>query len=122
MLSTLGQIAMNVKDIDRAVAFYRDKLGVRFLFQVPKLAFFELDGIRLMLGLAEAPEHDHPGSILYFKVTDIEAAATELEGRGVSFMSPPHLIAKMPDHELWMAFFDDTEGNTLGLMEEKRQK
>lgn len=111
---------MNVKDLDRAVAFYRDKLGVRFLFQVPKLAFFDLDGIRLMLGLAEAPEHDHPGSVLYFKVPDIEAAHAELEGRGVNFISPPHLIARMPDHDLWMGFFDDTEGNTLGLMSEVR--
>lgn len=119
-LGTLGQIATCVKDLDRAVAFYRDKLGVRFLFQVPKLAFFDLAGVRLMLSVAESPEQDHPGSILYFKVTDIDGAARELEGRGVQIMSPPHLIAKMPDHELWMAFFDDTEGNTIGLMEEKR--
>jgi len=121
-LGPLGQIATNVKDLERAVAFYRDKLGVRFLFEVPKLAFFDLGGVRLMLSTAESPEHDHPGSILYFKVSGIEAAHAELEGRGVHFMSPPHLIAKMPDHELWMAFFDDTEGNTLGLMEERRER
>lgn len=119
-LGPLGQIALIVHDLERAVAFYRDKLGVRFLFQVPKLAFFDLAGIRLMLTLPEAPEHDRSGSILYFRVADIEAAHAELEGRGVAFMSPPHLIAKMPDHDLWMAFFDDTEGNTLGLMSEVR--
>ena len=119
-LGPLGQISLPAHDIDRAVAFYRDKLGVRFLFQVPKLAFFDLDGIRLMLALPEAPEHDHPGSVLYFRVPDIEAAYDALVARGVAFMSPPHLIAKMPDHELWMAFFDDTEGNTLALMSELR--
>jgi methylmalonyl-CoA/ethylmalonyl-CoA epimerase len=119
-LGSIGQIAMNVRDLDRAVAFYRDKLGVRFLFQVPRLAFFDLAGIRLMLGIAEAPEHDHPGSVLYFRVADIGAAHRELEARGVAFMSPPHFIARMPDHDLWMAFFDDTEGNTLGLMSEVR--
>src|SRR5882672_387096 len=103
-LGPIGQIAMNVRDLERAVAFYRDKLGVRFLFQVPRLAFFDLAGIRLMLSLPEAPEHDHPGSVLYFRVSDIEAAHGELEGRGVAFMSPPHFIARMPDHDLWMAF------------------
>jgi len=121
-LGPLGQIATVVKDLDRAVAFYRDRLGVRFLFQVPKLAFFDLGGVRLMLSPAEAPEHDHPGSILYFKVSDIEGTHAALEQRGVHFISPPHFIAKMPDHDLWMAFFDDTEGNTLGLMEEKRDR
>lgn len=121
-LGPLGQIATNVRNLDRAVAFYRDKLGVRFLFQVPKLAFFDLAGLRLMLSLPEAPEHDHPGSVLYFKVPDIEAAHDELSARGVAFESPPHLIAKMPDHDLWMAFFDDTEGNTLALMCEKRER
>jgi methylmalonyl-CoA/ethylmalonyl-CoA epimerase len=119
-LGPLGQISMTAHDIDRAVAFYRDKLGIRFLFQVPKLAFFDLGGTRLMLSLPEAPEHDHPGSVLYFKVPDIEAAHAALEARGVAFMSPPHFIARMPDHDLWMAFFDDTEGNTLGLMSEVR--
>jgi methylmalonyl-CoA/ethylmalonyl-CoA epimerase len=121
-LGPIGQISMTAHDIDRAVAFYRDKLGVRFLFQVPKLAFFDLGGIRLMLSIPEAPEHDHPGSVLYFKVPDIEAAHEALVARGVAFMSPPHFIAKMPDHDLWMAFFDDTEGNTLGLMCEKRER
>ena len=120
-LSTIGQISMNAKDVERAVAFYRDTLGIRFLFKAPPaLAFFDCGGVRLMLGRAEKPEFDHPGSVLYFKVEDIDAAHRGLAGRGVAFIGPPHLIAKMPDHELWMAFFNDSEGNTLALMCEKR--
>ena len=119
-LSTIGQIAMIVKDLPRASAFYRERLGMKFLFEVPGLAFFDCGGVRLMLGPAEKPEHDHPGSVLYFKVDDIDAAYADLGNRGVQFIDKPHLIAKMPDHELWMAFFNDSEGNTLALMHEKR--
>jgi len=120
-LSTIGQIAMAVKDLPRAVAFYRDRLGLPFLFQVPPgLAFFDCDGIRLMIEVPPDKEFDHPGSILYFNVSDIDASHADLEGRGVEFRDKPHLIAKMPDHELWMAFFGDGEGNTLALMCEKR--
>ena len=120
MLATIGQIAMNAKDVDRATAFYKDTLKLPFLFRFGDLSFFNCDGIRLMLGKAEKPEFDHPGSVLYFKVADIRAAHRELEDRGVSFEGDPHLIARMPDHELWMAFFNDSEGNTLALMCEKR--
>jgi len=120
-LSTIGQIAMTVKDLARAVAFYRDRLGMRFLFQVPPtLAFFDCGGVRLMLDVPQDKEFDHPGSPLYFTVADIDAAYAELKARGVDFRDAPHLIAKMPDHELWMAFFRDGEGNTLALMCEKR--
>jgi methylmalonyl-CoA/ethylmalonyl-CoA epimerase len=120
-LSTIGQIAMVVKDLPRAVAFYRDVLGMRFLFQVPpSLAFFDCDGVRLMLDVPTEKEFDHPGSPLYFKVDDINAAYADLAAKGVDFRDPPHMIAKMPDHELWMAFFRDGEGNTLALMHEKR--
>jgi methylmalonyl-CoA/ethylmalonyl-CoA epimerase len=120
-LSTIGQIAMTVKDLARAVAFYRDRLGMRFLFQVPPtLAFFDCGGVRLMLDVPQDKEVDHPGSPLYFTVADIDAAYAELKARGVDFRDAPHLIAKMPDHELWMAFFRDGEGNTLALMCEKR--
>ena len=112
---------MVVKDVPRAVAFYRDTLGMRFLFQAPPaLAFFDCGGIRLMLTVPEEKEFDHPGSILYFKVDDINAVHADLKGKGVDFRDAPHLIAKMPDHELWMAFFRDGEGNTLALMHEKR--
>jgi methylmalonyl-CoA/ethylmalonyl-CoA epimerase len=120
-LSTIGQIAMPVKDLARAVAFYRDRLGMRFLFQAPpSLAFFDCGGVRLMLDVPQDKEFDHPGSPLYFKVDDIDAAYSDLKARGVDFRDAPHLIAKMPDHELWMAFFRDGEGNTLALMCEKR--
>jgi methylmalonyl-CoA/ethylmalonyl-CoA epimerase len=119
-LSRIGQISVNVHDLDRAVVYYRDVLGMKLLFQVPGLAFFDCGGIRLMLSPPERPEYDHPGSILYYKVDDIGAAHAELVGRGVSFQSAPHLIARMPDHELWMGFFKDSEGNTLALMSEVR--
>jgi methylmalonyl-CoA/ethylmalonyl-CoA epimerase len=121
-LSTIGQIAMNVHDIDRATAFYRDTLGVPFLFAAGAMAFFDCNGTRLMLGLPGGPEYDHPGSILYFKVDDIHAAHAALEARGVSFKGKPHLVARMPDHELWMAFFTDSEENTLALMAELEKK
>lgn len=120
-LSTIGQVSMRAKDIERAIAFYRDTLGIRHLFTFGTLAFFDCGGVRLMLGLPEKPEFDHPGSVLYFKVDDIRAAHATLEGRGVAFEGPPHLIAKMPDHELWMAFFRDSEANLLALMAEVRQ-
>ena len=120
MLGTIGQISMNATDVDRATAFYRDTLKLPFLFRFGDLSFFNCDGIRLMLGKAEKPEFDHPGSVLYFKVPDIRAAHRELAGRGVGFEGEPHLIARMPDHELWMAFFNDSEGNTLALMSEIR--
>ncbi len=119
-LSTIGQIAMNVHDIERATSFYRDTLGLPFLFGAGTMAFFDCDGTRLMLGLPSGPEYDHAGSILYFKVADIHETHQVLEARGVSFKGKPHLVARMPDHELWMAFFADTEGNTLALMAEVR--
>jgi predicted enzyme related to lactoylglutathione lyase len=120
-LSAIGQIAMNATDIPRAVAFYRDALGMRLLFEAPpKMAFFDCAGVRLMLSLPETPEYDHPGSVLYFRVDDIDQAYAQLKERGVTFKDQPHLIARMPDHELWMTFFTDSEGNTLALMAEKR--
>ena len=119
-LSQIGQIAVVVHDLERAVAFYRDALGVPLQFRVPHLAFFDCAGVRLMLSAPEKPEHDHPGSILYFKVADLHGAHATLQSRGVSFIDAPHLIARMPDHELWMAFFEDSEGNTLALMSEVR--
>jgi len=117
-LSRLGQLSQNANDLDRATAFYRDTLGVPFLFQVPGMSFFDLGGVRLMLGLAESPEHAHPGSILYFTVDDIEASHEALAGRGVHFNAAPHRVADMADHELWMAFFKDSEDNQLALMAE----
>ena len=119
-LNAIGQISMIAHDIARATEFYRDKLGMRLLFEVPKMAFFDCAGVRLMLSLPENAEFDHPGSVLYFRVDDIAQAHATLKERGVTFVDEPHLIAKMPDHELWMTFFKDSEGNTLALMAEKR--
>ncbi len=120
-LSRIGQIAVNAKDVERAVAFYRDTLGIKLLFQAPpQLAFFDCDGVRLMLSPPSEAEFDHPSSVLYFRVDDIREAHAELVRRGVVFRDQPHLVAKLPDHELWMTFFHDSEGNTLALMSEIR--
>lgn len=116
-ITRLGQIAINVHDLNRAIAFYRDTLGLPLLFTAGKLAFFNC-GVRLMLGVAEKPEFDHPSSILYFAVPDIAAAHRQMQAAGVHFEDQPHVIAKMPDHDLWMTFFRDSEENLLALMSE----
>ena len=117
-LSRIGQIAINVHDLGRATAFYRDVLGMKFLFEVPKMAFFDCGGVRLMLGLPETAEFDHPASIIYYRVEDIESAHRTLMARNVPFEAAPHIIARMPNYDLWMAFFRDPEGNLLALMSE----
>jgi methylmalonyl-CoA/ethylmalonyl-CoA epimerase len=119
-LRRIGQIAINVHDLSAATRFYRETLGMEFLFEVPGMAFFDCGGVRLMLGVASEPQFDHRSSILYYKVPDIHAAATTLEARGVKFTSQPHLVAKLPDHELWLAFFQDPDHNVLALMSEVR--
>jgi methylmalonyl-CoA/ethylmalonyl-CoA epimerase len=118
-LGRIGQIALTVSDTGRAVEFYRDTLGMRFLFQVPNLAFFDCDGVRLMLSHPEKPG-ESSGSVIYFKVPDIQQAFRTLSSRGAVFEADPHLIAKMPDHDLWMAFFRDPDRNLLALMCEVR--
>jgi catechol 2,3-dioxygenase-like lactoylglutathione lyase family enzyme len=120
-LNRIGQISINVHDVKRATAFYRDVLGMRFLFEAPNLAFFDCGGVRLMLGPPEKPEFDHPGSILYYRVEDIQVAYEVLKSRGVRFEGEPHLVARMPDHELWMAFLRDLDHNLLALMSEIRR-
>src|SRR5687768_11081700 len=112
LLGQIGQISMNAHDVDRATSFYAETLKLPLLFRAGQLSFFDCGGVRLMLSRPETPEYDHPGSVLYFKVDDITAAHRELLDRGVTFLGEPHLIARMPDHELWMAFFKDSEGNT----------
>ena len=116
-LSQIGQVAMNAHDIERAVTFYRDKLGMKHLFSVPpNLAFFDCDGIRLMLSLPAKPEFDHPGSIIYFKVQDIQAACATLSERGVKIEEQPIFVADMGTYDLWLASFRDSENNLLALM------
>ena len=119
-LSSIGQIAITITNLERAVAFYRDTLGLKLLFQVPGLAFFDCAGIRLMLSGAEKPGEQY-SSILYFRVPEILAAAKTLESRGAPFDQPPHLVARMPDHDLWIAFFRDPDRNLLALMSEVKR-
>lgn len=118
--ATVGQIAINAKDVDRATAFYRDILGFTYLFSIPSGSFFDAGGVRLFVDKAEDPQFDHAASIVYFKVDDIHGTTATLKERGVTFYQDPHMLAKLPDHELWMAFFHDTEGNILSIMSEVR--
>ncbi len=117
-IQNIGQISIIVHDLQRATAFYRDVLGLPLLFTVPNLAFFDCGGVRLMLGPAETPEFDHPSSILYFRVPDLDAAYRQLVEKGVQIFAPPRLIAPMPTYDLWMAAFRDSEGNIHQLMSE----
>jgi methylmalonyl-CoA/ethylmalonyl-CoA epimerase len=115
----IGQIAITVKQVDRAIAFYRDILGLPFLFEDGNMAFFDCGGTRLMLGTSEHGDSTW-SSIVYYKTGDIQRSAELLTVRGVNFESQPRLIARMPDHQLWMAFFRDSEGNLAALMSELR--
>lgn len=119
-LGRIGQIHLSVADVDRSVTFYRDVLGIPFLFAVPgqQMAFFDCDGVRLYLGVPESEEF-RSKSTIYFSVDDVDAAYEELRERGVSFRGAPHLINKTESSELWMAFFTDPDGNNLVLMAER---
>jgi methylmalonyl-CoA/ethylmalonyl-CoA epimerase len=121
-VSRIGQIAMTVGDLPRAVAFYRDVLGLRFLFEAPPaMAFFECGGVRLMLALPETSgpsAGEQYASIVYYAVDDIEQAARALEARGVRFEQPPHLVARLPHADLWMAFLRDPDRHLLAIMSE----
>lgn len=121
-ISKLGQVAIRVHDIHRATTFYRDVLGLPFLFTTGKLSFFDCGGVRLMLTLPEKAEFDHPSSILYFTVTDIKSAHKQMLEKKVRFEDEPHMVARMPTHDLWMCFFRDPEENILALMSEVKQK
>lgn len=118
-LDRIRQIALTVRDLDRAIGFYRDTLGMRFLFRAPPgLGFFDCGGVRLMLSTPESPELDHPASLLYYGVDDIGAAHEALVARGVTFESEPHVVHRTDSMELWIGFFRDSEGNLLGIMSE----
>ena len=119
-IGRIHQISMRALDVERAIRFYRDALGLPFLFAAPpRLAFFDCDGVRLMLSAPE-PDFDYPGSVLYFSVDDIRQAHETLAARGVKFRSEPHKIATLADREVWLADFEDSEGNILALMSEPR--
>lgn len=117
-ITSIGQISIITHDLTRATAFYRDVLGLPLLFTAGNMAFFDCGGVRLMLGPASAPELDHPSSILYFKVSDINAAHRRLVELGVEIVAPPRLIAPMQTYDLWMVGFRDSEGNIMQLMSE----
>jgi methylmalonyl-CoA/ethylmalonyl-CoA epimerase len=116
-LSQIGQIGLPVSDVDRAEAFYGEVLGLRKLYRFGNLTFFDCAGVRLLLEKSANMDGVKRGCI-YFRCADIALAVAELGKRGLSFDHPPHLIAKMDDHDLWMAFFADPDGHTLALMQE----
>ena len=118
-INSIMQIAINVQNLRRAIEFYRDKLGIKFLFQAgDKLAFLDCGGVRLMLDIPEDERLQHPSSIVYFNVSDIQAAHKDLAGRGVKFENAPHCIARLPGREVWLNEFNDGEGNVMALMSE----
>ena len=118
-LNRIGQIQIAVQDLERAIGFYRDTLGMTFLFQAPPgLAFFDCGGVRLMLTLPDGEGADHSTSTIYYTVEDVESTTGILTERGVEFESRPHLVARLPDREIWMAFFRDPDRNLLALMSE----
>jgi len=117
-ITRLGQVSVNIYDLDRATAFYRDTLGLPLLFIAGNMAFFDCNGVRLMLAHPEKKEFDHPSSVLYFAVPDIKAAHRQMLAASVHFEDEPHLLVRMPNHDLWMTFFRDTEQNLLALMSE----
>ena len=119
-ITSLGQVHVSVSDFDRALKFYRDAMGLKLLFDIPaqKMAFFDLGGVRLYLGVLSSPEY-RANSVLYYRVSDIDAAYERLFANGVAFLSGPHLVHKTPSSELWMAGFRDSEGNYAQLMCDK---
>ncbi|HEY0947058.1 MAG TPA: VOC family protein [Opitutaceae bacterium] len=119
-MSEIGQIALSVRDVAASLVFYRDVLGLKFLFSAPPgLAFFAAGSVRLMLAQPENPTETAPhNSVLYFKVPDIHAAQRELAARGAKFEGDPHCVARLPEHDLWMSFLRDPDRNLIGLMSE----
>jgi catechol 2,3-dioxygenase-like lactoylglutathione lyase family enzyme len=115
LLQKVGQIAVRASELPRAVRFYRDVLGLDYLFEAPGLAFFQCGGVQLMLSGAETPEFDHAASVLYFDVAEIQVAYRALVQRGVRFRDEPHIVHRAAEQQLWMAFFDDSEGNVFAI-------
>jgi methylmalonyl-CoA/ethylmalonyl-CoA epimerase len=111
------QISLTVNDLAQAKHFYGDVLGMPFLFDAGNMAFFQCGGVRLLIGAGETKP---TGTLVYFRVQDLQATHASLRGQGVEFSQEPHMVARMPDHDLWLAFIRDPSGNVLGLMEEKR--
>ncbi len=120
-LNEIAQIALTVSDLARARTFYKDVLGMQFLFDAGTMSFFQCGSVRLMIGASDRSV-DPAGTILYFRVPQIHDAHTSLNAKGVAFVQEPHLVARMKSHDLWLAFFKDPAGNTLALMSEEARK
>ncbi len=114
-LDEIGQIAVTVSDLSRSRDFYETILGMKFLFDAGTMAFFQCGKIRFAIGTSPKPAAPG-GTILYFRVADIHKTHEHLAAKGVAFVQKPHLVAKMPDHDLWLAFLDDPDKNPIGLM------
>ena len=121
VLGRIGQIALTVHDMDRSVAFWRDTVGLKFMFQAPNVAFFDVAGVRLMLGSPESADVKPAGTTLYFEVDDLDGTFATLRQRGVAAAKngEPHFIAKLGAKDLWMAFLEDPDGNLFALMQER---
>jgi methylmalonyl-CoA/ethylmalonyl-CoA epimerase len=120
MIEKVGQIGIPVKDLERALRFYKETLGLTLMFNTDRMAFLESGGLRLMLSLPEKDEYAHSSSVLYFQVKNIKETYEHLSGKEVSFIGEPHMVAKMEQTETWMVFFKDTEGNTHAFMSEEK--
>jgi len=118
LLQQVSQIGIPVKELDRAITFYSDILGLPLLFQTDRMAFYDLNGLRIMLSLPEKEEFAHTSSVLFYQVEDIQDGYKELSAKGLVFAREPHLVTRMGDTETWMAFFTDSEGNTMALVSE----
>ncbi|MCR3905565.1 MAG: VOC family protein [Tenericutes bacterium] len=119
-INKVGQIAIPIRDMKRAIEFYENVLGLKLLFKTDQLGFFDCDGVRLLLALPEKESNDYLSSIIYYQVDDIHLSYDELLNRGVQIVQKPHIIAKTNNIETWMTFFKDSEGNTLALMSENK--
>lgn len=120
-LTGILQIAITVKEIDRAMAFYRDVLGLRLLMNAPNMAFFDCGGVRLYLASGEGTSQQGSSAFVYFRTGDIGGLAEALKEKGAAIHQEPHVIARMPDHDLWLMWVRDTEENLLGVMEERKK-
>ncbi|MFL8937447.1 VOC family protein [Rossellomorea oryzaecorticis] len=120
LIEKVGQIGLPVKDLDRALRFYKGTLGLTLLFNTDRMAFLEAGELRLMLSLPEKDEFAHSSSVLYFQVKNIKEAYERLSGKEIQFIGEPHMVAKMEQTETWMVFFKDTEGNTHAFMSEEQ--
>ncbi|WP_423408571.1 VOC family protein [Heyndrickxia sp. MSNUG] len=117
-IQKIGQIGIPVKNLDRAIPFYQEQLGLRLLFNTETMAFFDCDGVRLLLSIPENEQFAHPSSVIYFQVEKMNEKYEELLAKGVSFLDEPHVVAKVGQTETWMTFFRDTEDNVLAFISE----